>query len=66
MKVKQAMTKQPGVATGAVHQIFTPIEPNVFKKVKNFEEFENNGIYICCGGESVDKTRSNRNQKKNY
>lgn len=51
------MTKQPGVATGAVHQVYTPTKPGVFRKVKDLDDFENNGIYICCGAETVDKTR---------
>ncbi len=53
-QVKQAMTKQVGVPTGAVRGIFTPEG----KAVKTMEDFENEGKYICCGAEKLKKDLS--------
>ncbi len=41
------MTKNVGVATGSVLQVFTPDG----KKIKGLEEFEDGGKYVCAGAE---------------
>lgn len=53
-QLKEAMTKQIGVPTGAVRQVFAPDG----KLIKTFDQLEDEGKYICAGAEKLNKDSS--------
>jgi hypothetical protein len=52
--VKDAMTKQVGIVTGSVRQVFAPNG----KLIKSLDEFKNEGQYIAAGAEKLNKEQS--------